>query len=269
MRKTDVFCLFFLLVFISYLQAQDSDIKQVKKFAIEAPQLETIKQIWVYLPLNYENSKNAYPVLYMHDAQNLFDPKTAFAGEWQIDEFLDNFEGVQCIIVGIEHGNEKRLDELTPFPNSKYGGGNGAAYLNFIIETLKPHIDKNYRTLSGAAHTGIIGSSLGGLISFYAVLKYPEVFGNAGIFSPSFWFSDDIYTFTTNTSLSKTSRFYFVIGTEESEEAVPDQQKMVNLLIEKGISQQHIVNKIIEGGQHNEAFWSSQFPEAYIWLTNQ
>jgi alpha-glucosidase len=269
MGKTGVFCGIFLLVLMSHLYSQNSDVEQVKKFNIEAPQLETVKQIWVYLPKNYENSKNAYPVLYMQDAQNLFDAKTSYAGEWQIDEFLDAFEGRQTIIVGIEHGNEKRLDELTPYPNDTYGGGGGDAYLNFIVETLKPYIDSNFRTLSGNENTSIVGSSLGGLMSFYAILKYPEIFGNAGMFSPSFWFSDAIYDFASKSDLSKISRFYFVTGTKESASAVSDQQKMVNLLLEKGIKQEHIVNKIIEGGQHNEAFWSQQFPDAYIWLTNQ
>lgn len=269
MGKTAVFCLTLLLILISHLEAQNYDNKQIKKININAPQLKTTKQIWVYLPKNYENSRNAYSVIYMHDAQNLFDDKTSYAGEWQIDEFLDTFEGHQTIIVGIEHGNEKRLDELTPYPNNTYGGGKGDAYLNFIVETLKPYIDSKFRTLSGNENTIIAGSSLGGLMSFYAILKYPEIFGNAGVFSPSFWFSDAIYDFASKSDLSKISRFYFVTGTEESESAVSDQQKMVNLLLEKGIKQEHIVNKIIEGGRHNEAFWSQQFPEAYIWLTNQ
>lgn len=269
MGKTGVFCGIFLLVFMSHLHSQNSDVEQVKKFKIEAPQLETVKQIWVYLPKNYENSKNAYPVLYMHDAQNLFDAKSSYAGEWHIDEFLDTFEGPESIVVGIEHGNEKRLDELTPFSHETYGGGNGDAYLKFIVETLKPHIDREFRTLQDAMHTGILGSSLGGLISFYAILKYPEVFGFSGVFSPSFWFSEDIYTFTGNSSISKHSRFYFVVGTEESETAVPNQQKMVHLLLDKGVDKKQVVNKIIEGGQHNEGFWSEQFPDAYKWFVNK
>ncbi|TPV32846.1 alpha/beta hydrolase [Paucihalobacter ruber] len=272
MGKLSGFCCIFLLilsVFSSFLFSQSTEKQQVNKFTIHAPQLKTDKQIWVYLPKNYQNSENAYPVIYMHDAQNLFDAQTSFAGEWQIDEFLDNFEGSESIIVGIEHGNDKRLDELTPFSNNKYGGGQGNAYLNFIVETLKPYIDTNFRTLSENENTSIVGSSLGGLLSFYAILKYPEVFGNAGVFSPSFWFSEDIYTFASNTSLAKVSRFYFVTGTEESENAVPNQQKMVNLLLEKGVDKENIVNNIIQGGRHNEAFWSAQFPDAYIWLTNQ
>ena len=87
MGKTGVFCVIFLLVYNSYLLAQNSDIKQVKKFEINAPQLKTVKQIWVYLPKNYENSGNAYSVMYMHDAQNLFDPKTSYAGNGKLMNF--------------------------------------------------------------------------------------------------------------------------------------------------------------------------------------
>lgn len=269
MKKTGVFCGIFLLTISSFcikIHSQSTASQHIEKLTIEAPPLKTTKQIWVYLPSNYQNSENAYQVIYMHDAQNLFDRETSFAGEWKIDEILDSISDQKTIIVGIEHGNEKRLDELTPFADEKYGGGKGDLYLDFIMNTLKPHIDKNYRTISTPEHTSIIGSSLGGLLSFYAVLKYPEVFGSAGIFSPSFWFTDDIYGFAKASEISKTQKFYFVIGTEESDTAVAEQQKMVDLLLDKGVNKSQIRNKIVTGGKHNEAFWSKEFLEAYLWL---
>ena len=110
----------------------------------------------------------------MHDAQNLFDTKTSFAGEWNVDEKLDSLSA-QVIVVGIENGGEKRLEELTPYKNYNYGGGNADNYLEFIVNTLKPEIDKKYRTKPNAKNTTIMGSSLGGLTSFYAVIKYPEI----------------------------------------------------------------------------------------------
>lgn len=270
MGKSSVFCRIFLLLSMligidSY--SQSTALQQVEKFYIQAPQLESNKQIWVYKPANYQNSRNAYKVIYMHDAQNLFDRETAYADEWKVDEILDSISKQNTIIVGIEHGNEKRLDELTPFPHEKYGGGKGDLYLDFIVNTLKPHIDKNYRTISSPEHTSIMGSSLGGLLSFYAVLKYPDVFGNAGVFSPSFWYTNDIYDFAQATEIPKTKKFYFVIGTEESETAVAEQQKMVDLLLHKGVNKNQINNKIVIGGKHNEAFWSSEFLEAYLWLS--
>ncbi len=120
----------------------------------------------MYLPKSYENPKTAYPVIYMHDAQNLFDDSTSYVGERKIDEYLDSINSKEVIIVAIEHGNEKRTDELTPYKHEKFGGVNGNNYINFIRNTLKPHIDIAYRTLPDAKNTTIFGSSLGGLISF-------------------------------------------------------------------------------------------------------
>ncbi|MBJ7879365.1 alpha/beta hydrolase [Gelidibacter salicanalis] len=239
---------------------------QVSTFSIEAPQLQTIKTIWVYLPKTYSDSTNSYPVFYMHDAQNLFDTASSFAGEWQIDEYLDSIAESHSIIIGIEHGNDQRMHELTPYSNEKYGGGNADAYLDFIIKTLKPHIDTTYRTLKDSKYTTIFGSSLGGLLSFYAVIKHPETFNNAGVFSPSFWFSKDIFDLVSGSHVSADSRFYFLAGSQESETMVPDQQKMVALLLKKGVSRDQLQNIIIEGGQHNEALWRENSPKAYQWL---
>ena len=158
---------------------------QVSTFTIDAPQLKSSKKIWLYLPKSYAMSTKRYPVLYMHDAQNLFDAKTSYAGEWNIDETLDSIHA-QVIIIGIEHGGDKRMEELTPFKHEKYGGGNANNYLDFIVTTLKPYVDKTYRTKTSSKNTAIFGSSLGGLISFYAALQYPEVFGKVGCFSPAF-----------------------------------------------------------------------------------
>lgn len=257
----------FLCVIAFRISAQSTASQQVDTFTMEAPQLKTQKKIWVYLPKSYENSKKAYSVIYMHDAQNLFDAKTSYVGEWEVDEYLDSISENKAIVIGIEHGNEKRIDELTPYKNEKYGGGNGDAYLDFIINTLKPHVDSTYRTLTDAKHTTIFGSSLGGLISFYAIIKHPEIFGNAGVFSPSFWINPEIYQLVETSEIPKTSRFYFAIGSEEGDDdMVPDEKEMVSLLKSKGVADDHIVSKIVQGGKHNEAFWSDYFPEAYQWL---
>ena len=254
------FLFFFLLTSLSgWSQGK------VTSFIIEAPQLQTSKKIWLYLPHNYETSEKKYPVIYMHDGQNLFDDKTAFAGEWRVDETLDSLKA-EVIIVGIESSNEKRMDELTPFPNEKYGGGKADTYLDFIVTTLKHHIDTNYRTKTGKMNTAIAGSSLGGLVSYYAVLKYPNVFGKAAIFSPSFWFTNDIYTLTENTKKLNT-KLYFLCGDSESETMVNDMNKMVDLVNDKRCSCMHLTKKVIvAGGKHNEKLWSNAFGKAYLWL---
>ncbi|TDE04167.1 alpha/beta hydrolase [Flavobacterium hiemivividum] len=255
-----------LLFFLSNTIAQESTAsKQVSTFTIKAPELKTTKKIWVYLPKNYQTSKKNYSVIYMHDAQNLFDAKTSYAGEWNLDEKLDSINA-QLIVIGIEHGNEKRMEELTPFKNEKYGGGNADAYLEFIVKTLKPAIDKKYRTKTKKKNTLIMGSSLGGLVSYYAILKYPNVFGKAGVFSPSFWFSNKIFDLTENTKKIKT-KIYFLCGDKESEDMIADMNKMEHLVNTKRCSCLHLNKKeIISGGQHNEKLWRDGFTKAILWL---
>lgn len=265
MLRLLLFSVIVLLVTLK-LNAQESTLsKNVSTFMIDAPQLKTKKKIWLYLPEDYKSSNKKYPVIYMHDAQNLFDKKTSFVGEWNVDETLDSLKA-KVIVVGIEHGNEKRLDELTPFPNEKYGGGNGDAYLGFIVKTLKPHIDSNYRTKTKAKNTIIFGSSLGGLISYYAVLKYPQVFGKAGVFSPSFWFWDKIYEMTEKSDKIK-AKIYFLCGDKESDEMVAEVKKMETLLDRNRCYCLHL-NKtvIVKNGEHNEKLWRENFKEALKWL---
>lgn len=259
----------YLLVFIfSKTHSQSTASKQITTFVIAAPQLDTLKTIWVYLPKNYQNSKKSYPVVYMHDAQNLFDAETSYVGEWEVDEYMDTLTKNESILIGIEHGNEKRIGELTPYKHEKYGGGQGDAYLTFIKNTLKPHIDVTYRTKANSNNTTIFGSSLGGLISFYAAIKYPDTFGKAGVFSPSFWFSEKIYDLVKTTDISEFSKFYFLVGDDEGENIVPDQERMIELLKSKGVKEEQIENHIIIGGKHNEALWKSNFPDAYQWLNS-
>lgn len=249
------------------LSKQKTTNKQVSTFTIDAPQLQTTKKIWVYLPKSYDATKKKYPVIYMHDAQNLFDATTSYAGEWNVDETLDSINA-QVIIIGIEHGNEKRFDELTPYKNEKYGGGNADNYLDFIVTNLKPEIDKKYRTKSNARNTAIMGSSLGGLVSYYAILKYPETFKKAGVFSPSFWFNrKEIIELTKNTTKLKT-KIYFLCGDNEGDaDVIQDLNTIEDLVSEKRCDCLHLTKKtIVKGGQHNEKLWRDNFVKAYLWL---
>ncbi len=235
------------------------------------PQLKTTRKIWIYLPPDYAASIKKYPVIYMQDAQNLFDDATSFSGEWKIDETLNQLfaEGNQdAIVVGIENGGDERLNEYSPWKNSKYGGGKGDAYTEFLVKTLKPYIDKSYRTLPQAKNTALIGSSMGGLISFYAGLKYPEKFGKLGIFSPSFWFDFPDLNLFLNKNLKplKHTKFYFLAGKKESENMVSDIQKIVPILIKKGVPEKNIKTKFDEDGIHSESYWSREFGAAYLWL---
>ena len=257
----------FLFNYILCYSQESTASKNVSTFSIEAKQLNSTKKIWVYLPESYTTSNKKYPVIYMHDGQNLFDAKTSYVGEWNVDETLDSIRA-QVIVIGIEHGGENRIDELTPCKHPKYNGGNADAYLDFIVNTLKPEIDKKYRTKTNAQNTAIFGSSLGGLVSFYAALKYPNVFGKVGCFSPSFWFCRD----DLNTLMEKTEDFdtkiYFLCGDNEGDVDVV--QDMVN--VEKWVNTKRCEckkknkNVIVKGGEHNEKLWRENFKKAYLWL---
>lgn len=232
----------------------------------DMPQLGRQRRVWIYLPPDYGKSSKKYPVIYMHDGQNLFDEYTSGYGEWGIDEIMDKLPNAsQSIIVGIDHGGEYRITEYDPY-DSKYGKGRGADYVDFLVKTLKPYIDGHYRTKKDAKHTTIAGSSMGGLISMYAVLKYPKVFGNGGIFSPAFWIALQIYDFAEQQSLPPNTRFYFVCGDSESESMATDMQKMADLIRSKGISENNITTVIMQGEKHNEKQWNKDFPAFYNWL---
>jgi len=233
------------------------------------PQLNRTRRIWMYFPPGYETSALNYPVLYMHDGQNLFDVSTAFSGEWEVDETLNLLasQGRQVpLVVGIDNRGGDRIGEYTPWSNTQYGGGDGEKYLQFIVQTLKPYIDLNYRTLPDRENTGIMGSSLGGLISHYGALSYQDVFSKAGLFSPSYWYSDSIWIFTHNQVKNQDMRFFQLCGTNESTGMVADMQRMNDSLLNIGFEQNNIRNKIVNAGQHNEKLWREAFEEAYLWL---
>lgn len=233
------------------------------------PQLNRQRRIWIYLPPNYGTSNLYYPVLYMHDGQNLFDLNTSFGAEWEVDESLNQLFGQGdpgVIVVGIDNGGGDRISEYTPWPNPQYGGGEGEAYLNFIVETLKPHIDANYRTRPEREYTGIMGSSLGGLISMYGVIKHQDVFSKAGIFSPSFWFTDDIYDLVAEVGKEKDLRIYLMGGVAESSSMVSDLNRMYNSLQSAGFQDTELQLLTHQDGQHSEWYWAREFPSAYQWL---
>lgn len=192
----------------------------LKNFYI--PELNRVRDIRIYLPKDYDYSQESYPVWYMHDGQDLFDEATSEGRlgpvEWEVDETIAKY-GDQYIIVGIDHDYHKNLreKEYSFFPTQKNSVVEGQAYISFIVKTLKPYIDSTYRTQSDVHHTGIAGGSLGGLISLYAGLTYPDTFGKIGVFSPSIWQDDhnlDTYVNVLSTSQIEKIRkqTYFIYG---------------------------------------------------------
>ena len=248
-------------------------------FAI--PQLGRTRRVWLYLPPGYAASTERYPVLYLQDGQNVFDAATSFAGEWGVDEALDSLHaggdrGV--IVVAVDNGGEHRMDEYQPWrsENGRYGGGEGGQYVDFLVRILKPYVDGHYRTRPDRANTGVGGSSLGGLISFYAALRYPDVFGRALVFSTPFFLHPQLFALArAATAHRPATRFYFDTGRDEglATAGIPEramarsQGAIVDSLAAAGIDTAADVRSLLPAdGAHAEWFWRREFPAAYLWL---
>lgn len=229
-------------------------------------QLNRSRLLRVYLPPSYHESSERYPVLYMHDGQNLFDNATAYAGEWGVDETLNQLakQGLELIVVGIDNGGEHRMRELSPWTNPEFGEAEGEAYLRFIVETVKPMIDAHYRTRRDRLNTGIMGSSMGGLMSHHAALQYPDIFARAGVFSPSYWFAEEIFGQAKSTPLPDDARLYLLLGGREGDDMTRDFRRMEQLLEQQG--QGLVESRFARFGKHHESFWRKEFPAAIRFL---
>lgn len=244
---------------------------QILDNAFYIPQLNRSRRIWLYLPPDYASSTKSYPVLYMQDGQNLFDVKTtAFGTEWQVDESLNTLfqQGdYGCIVVGIDHGGTERLNEYSPWVNPQYGGGQGDEYLDFMVNTLKPYIDANFRTLPGRNTTGIMGSSMGALISMYGFAERQDVYSKAGIFSPAFWFAGNASATDVATHPKQgDARVYFLAGGGEPAYVTQDMQAVSDAMTTAGFTQNEKSFNVVPGGQHSEWFWAQEFADAHVWL---
>ncbi len=226
------------------------------------------RRLRVYLPPDYADGARRYPVLYMFDGQNLFDEATSYAGEWRVDEAMDRLareEGLAAIVVGIDHGNALRIHELIPYANPRFLPNAGAAFVDDVVNAIKPFVDANYRTLPDRAHTAVAGSSLGGLSADYAIHRHPGTFSMAGVFSPSYWVSDEAFGVAARERLPDGSRVYLYMGGEEGVEAVSGAENMARILrMHPGAAD--VALRVVPDAGHNEAAWREAFPQAVRWL---
>jgi len=264
-------------------------------FTLSMPQLNKTRTIRVWVPSDYHSSTHThYPVLYMHDAQNLFDRETAAYGEiWDvhtaIDALVNTGEFGGAIVVGIDNApGLERLDEYSPWVTERVEelkemgtyerlmGGQGIQYGAFLIETLKPYIDSHYRTRPDRENTGVAGSSMGGFISLYLGVKYPEVFSKIGAFSTAVWFADKaLFEHLTKLDSTFKTKWYLDIGTEETSNAnvegfnklyVDGTLAVERALLGIGVPREDVKLVIEEGATHFETAWAKRFPEAFKWL---
>jgi predicted alpha/beta superfamily hydrolase len=215
-------------------------------------------------PAYYKYPSKRFPVLYMLDGQNLFSTKTAFGRPWHIQKTMDNLPlKFQCIVVGIDNGGTLRSSEYLPHHHHKHmHHGEGGVFLDFIAHELKPKVDQHLRTLTERDHTMIAGSSLGGLLSFYAATRKCDIFGKAGVFSPSFWLYPQIFHWNQR-CLSK----IYVSGSKtESRGMARSLEKTYHELKNAGFPDDKIRVVIKDRGKHNEVLWGQQFGPMLRWL---
>ncbi|MEL7123141.1 MAG: alpha/beta hydrolase-fold protein [Bacteroidota bacterium] len=243
---------------------------EILEKVVHVPYSSSSRTLRIYLPPSYQSTNKQYPVIYMLDGQNLFDEQTAYAGEWGVDEVLNHFSKEskrEVIVVGIDNHGVFRMQEYNVVDHPEFGKEQGKAFTELLVDVIKPLIDKRYRTLSNRQNTAIVGSSMGGLMSFYALMTYPEVFSMAGVYSPAFWVSDDIYELHKRNPLLEDCKIHMLVGSEEGG-MVPVFQKMQSIL-SKNMPLENFVSDIIEGGTHGEALWGEQFKTTYEFFYNQ
>lgn len=222
--------------------------------------------IWVFLPPGYDDEPaRRYPVLYLHDGQNLFDAATAYSREWQVDETAQRLieEGViePLIIVGVSNAGPARIEEYTPTRDRKHRAGGGATrYGRMLVEELKPFVDRTYRTLPGPQHTGLGGSSLGGLLSIYLGLQYTGLFWRLAVLSPSVWWDDRFILRRARLLAHKSpARIWLSAGTAEGEGVVEGVAALRDVLVRKGWREgDDLAFHVNEGGRHDEATWAGE-----------
>ncbi len=228
--------------------------------------LEPVRTLVVYVPPGYEhNPQKHYPVLYMHDGQNLFDPATAFGGnEWRLDdtaeELIERGAIEPLIIVGIYNTGEQRINEYTPTPDAKLGGGKADLYGRMLVEEVKPFIEKTYRTVRGAENTGLGGSSLGGLVTLHLGLKYPNVFGKLAVLSPSVWWDNKVILREIEQLPAKPPlKIWLDMGTAEGGMSLEDTEMLRDAMRAKGWSVGNdLAYSEIEGATHSEKSWAER-----------
>jgi predicted alpha/beta superfamily hydrolase len=243
---------------------------QVISDKVKAPPLGRQRRIAVLLPYDYDYSGKHYPVLYLQDGQNLLENRSPY-GNWHVDHRLSDMAEYgmnEIIVVAIDHAEEDRIREFSPPEVNKFGLSFGKQYARFITETLKSFVDENFRTLPERQHTGIGGSSMGGLISIYCGFLYPKVYGKMMIFSPSLWIAPKIYFHAIDFFNPFQTKIYLYGGGREGANMVPNIQRLKSALQRRGLDGSKIEFKlsIDPEGEHNEGRWGEEFPKAVEWL---
>ena len=232
----------------------------------ELPGLD--RELALYLPPSYDTGDRRYPVLYMQDGQNLFEPELSFAGSWRVDLAMDwaAARGREGIVVGVPNAGERRLTEYGPF-DDEAGEGHGGDYVNYLADVIKPLVDATFRTIPSREATGVAGSSMGGLISLFAFLHRPDTFGIMAALSPSLWFGSRAILGLAEAAPFHPARLYLDVGRQEGDETLADARRLRDVLVAKGYDEGADLLYIEDrSGRHEEAAWRRRFRAALPFL---
>lgn len=225
------------------------------------------RDLIVYLPPGYdEQPARLFPVLYLHDGQNLFDGSTSFIPgmDWHVgqtaDALIENGDVEPLVIVGIYNVGKQRIREYTPTRVPKLGGGRANSYAKFLVEEVQPFVEARYRISGQPQETGIGGSSLGGLVSLYLGLKLPHIFGRIAALSPSVWWNQQVMNrFAVAARVHPRPRIWLDVGTSEGPRTVQDVEQFRDVLLQKGWEMGADLHyERVQGGEHNEAAWAKR-----------
>jgi predicted alpha/beta superfamily hydrolase len=253
-----------------FFQSRGGTLVKVNNFS--SPQLGNTRTLRIFLPPSYSlNPLKRYPVLYMHDGQNLFETSTAFGGvEWQVDETINSLVNQgqmdEVIVVGVDNAGGNRIYEYTPCCDPQYGGGGADVYERFLLDTLKPYVDQNYRTLTASKYTALMGSSLGGLVSTYIGRRQAAKFGKVAGLSSSFWWNNQMLPIAQEVATGKVAvNFYIDAGT--SSDGLAETTRMRDAFAADGYVQgKDLYYYVAQGAGHNEASWAARLniPLTYL-----
>lgn len=236
---------------------------------VYSPGLGNRRDLHVYLPASYDAGTARYPVAYLQDGQNLFDPALSYVGAWGADLAADATArlGWEAILVGVSNAGPARVDEYAPFADPRIGGGRADRYLQFLLRTVKPLVDAEFRTRPGRDDTVIGGASLGGLLSLYAFFRHPEVFGRACVQSPALWFGREGIFDYVDAAPAFPGRLFLDVGHREGEGTLRNARRMRDRLLAKGyvtdMSLRYLEDRT---GRHHESAWGRRLKRALPFL---
>ena len=260
---------------VTPLPPSHTPIERLHNYSFHSEILPDDRILSVYLPPQYETeSDRRFPVFYLHDGQNLIDPQTSFGvgHTWRAGITADrtNQAGTAApmILVGIANTGLRRMAEYTPTRDYRLGGGEGYAYGRLLTEELKPFIDSHFRTFPNAEHSGLGGSSLGGLITLYIGLQFPEVFGKLAVMSPSVWWNQrSILGFVAEYESNFKPKIWLDIGTAEGTRHVRDVELLHRRLIQQGWKPDQDLELLkVSEGVHSEDAWAARFDRVLEFL---